>query len=262
MQYSICSYSFRRDFEAGTMDIDGYIHWNKENGFTQLDPWMKHLEEGYAVGLAADTFLSKVKKSAASVDLPFGCIAVDGAHIYEPTAESRAANRQVAYRWIDIAGALGAPQVRIDAGGREQTLDEIFDIVVEGYQDIIDYAQDKNVEVIIENHWGPTKHPDHLVPVLEAVDGLGLLFDTNNWEEGTQEYAWEKCAKYARLTHIKTFEFDENGNEPSVNIPKAMKILLDAGYDGAWGIESCPRTLSEKEGATKTLELMKRVLGD
>lgn len=42
------------------------------------------------------------------------------------------------------------------------------------------HAQDKNVEVIIENHWGPIKHTDNLVPVLEAVDGLGLLFDTNN----------------------------------------------------------------------------------
>lgn len=92
MQYSICSYSFRRDFEAGTMDIEGYINWNKENGFTQLDPWMKHLEEGYKAGPAVDTFLSEVKESATSVGLPFGCIAVDGAHIYEPTAEARVVN--------------------------------------------------------------------------------------------------------------------------------------------------------------------------
>lgn len=94
------------------------------------------------------------------------------------------------------------------------------------------------------------------------MDSDCSLTPTINWEEGTQEYAWEKCAKYARLTHVKTFEFDENGNEPSVDIPKAMKILLDAGYDGAWGIESCPRILSEKEGTTKTLELMKGVLGE
>lgn len=256
MQYSICSYSFHRTFDAGEMDTFDYIRWCKAHGFTQLDPWMKHLADGYS----DDAYLERVKDAAAAVELPFGCIAVDGAHIYEPTAEARANNRQVAYRWIDIAQFLGATQVRIDAGGREQTMGEIFDIVVEGYKDVVAYGRTRNVEIIIENHWGPTKHPDNLVKVLDAVDGLGLLFDTNNWEEGTQEYAWEKCARYASLTHVKTFEFDEHGNDPTVDIPKAMRILMDAGYDGAWGIESCPHHISEIEGAEKTLALMQRVL--
>lgn len=256
MQTSICSYSFNRMLADGKMDIFRYIDWNKQHGFTQLDPWMKHLEAGYD----DDAFLDKVKAAATEAELPFGCIAVDGAHIYEPTAEARAENRQRAYRWIDICGHLQASQVRIDAGGREETLEEIFDIVTDGYQDIIEYAAKQNVEVIIENHWGPTQHPDNLVQLLEAVDGLGLLFDSNNWPEGTQEYAWEKCAKYARLTHMKSFTFDDDGNEPTVDIPKCMKILQDAGYDGVWGIESCPRDLSEEEGALKTLALMKRVL--
>ncbi|MEM7133336.1 MAG: TIM barrel protein [Chloroflexota bacterium] len=256
MNYSICSYSFRRMVEAGHMDIFGYISWNKENGFTQLDPWMKHLEAGYE----DDEFLDQVKAAAHKVELPIGCVAVDGAHIYEPTVEARAANRERAYRWIDITSYIGGAQVRIDAGGREQTLDEIFDIVVEGYNELIDYASKRNVEVIIENHWGPTKHPDNLVLVLEAVDGLGLLFDSNNWAEGTQEYAWGKCAQYARLTHMKTFEFDANGYEATVDIPKCMQELLNAGYDGTWGIESCPREISETDGALKTLALMKSVL--
>lgn len=262
MQYSICSYSFHRTFAAGEMDIFDYIAWNQEHGFTQLDPWMKHLEAGYEASASGRDFLKKVKTAARDAQLPFGCIAVDGAHIYEPTAEARAQNRKRAYRWIDICEELGATQVRIDAGGREESLEEIFDIVVEGYEDVIMYAQERGVEVIMENHWGPTKHPDNLVQVLEAVDGLGLLFDTNNWAEGTQEYAWEKCASYASLTHIKTFEYDEDNNDPTVNLPKAMGILLDTGYDGAWGIESCPRTVSEREGAERTLALMKRILQD
>jgi len=258
MQYSICSYSFHRTVDAGEMDVFDYIRWCQEHGFTQLDPWMKHLADGYE----DDTFLERLKIAAQNAGLPFGCIAVDGAHIYEPTAEARAANRQTAYRWIDITAELGATQVRIDAGGREQTLDEIFDIVVEGYNDVVAYGRNKGVEIIIENHWGPTKHPDNLVKVLDAVDGLGLLFDTNNWAEGTQEYAWQKCAPYARMTHVKTFRFDADGNDPTVDIPKAMHILLDAGYAGVWGIESCPTEISETEGAEKTLALMRRVLGD
>ncbi len=257
-QYSICSYSFHRSYAAGKMDVFQYIDWNKEHGFTQLDPWMEHLRDGYA----DDAWLQRVKDAAAAAGLPFGCIAVDGAHIYEPTAEGRAANRARAYRWIEIAAFLDAPQVRIDCGGPEELPDDVFAMIVEGYQDVIAYAKGRGVEVIMENHWGPSKHAHNVVKIMEALPELGLLFDTNNWAEGTQEDAWKKCAKYARLTHMKTFAFDEEGNEATWDIPKAMRLLQEAGYDGTWGIESVPMDGDESAGALKTLALMKRVLGD
>lgn len=256
MRYSICSYSFHRSFTAGKMDIFSYIQWNKDNGFTQLDPWMKHLEEGFS----DNAFLDQVKTAAAAVGLPFGCIAVDGGHIYEPTADARAERRAYAKRWIDICQYLDAEQVRIDSGGPEEMTDDVLAIVVDGYNDIIPYARARGVEVIMENHWGASKHADNVVRIIDAVDGLGLLFDTNNWAEGTAEDAWEKCAKYAQLTHVKTFEFDAAGNDPTVNVAKALNILRATGYDGAWGIESSPKDGDELTGALKTLALMKRIL--
>ncbi len=256
--YSICSYSFHRSYAAGKMDVFQFIDWNQQHGFTQLDPWMEHLRDGYN----DDGWLQRVKDAAAAAGLPFGCIAVDGAHIYEPTEEGRAANRARAYRWINIAAFLGAPQVRIDCGGPEEMPDDVFAIVVEGYHDIIAYAKERGVEIIMENHWGPSKHAHNVVKIMEALPELGLLFDTNNWAEGTQEDAWEACAKYARLTHMKTFSFDENGNEATWDIPKAMRLLQEAGYAGTWGIESVPVDGDESAGALKTLALMKRVLGD
>ena len=129
MDYSLCSYSFNRIVAAGKMDIFGYITFNKDAGFTILDPWMKHIERGYS----DNGFLDEVKAAAKSVNLPFGCIAVDGAHIYEPTAEARAENRQRAYRWLEVSHYLGARQVRIDAGGRDIAAEAIFDIVAGDY---------------------------------------------------------------------------------------------------------------------------------
>lgn len=257
MEYSLCSYSFHRTAAAGKLDVFDYIRYCKDAGFTQLDPWMKHIEAGYA----DDSYLDQVKAAGDQVGLPFGCIAVDGAHIYEPTAEGRAANRERAYRWIDIAAYLGANQVRIDAGGRNnETADEIFDIVVDGYKDIVAYAQPKDVEIVIENHWGPFKDPDNLERLLKAVPGLGLLFDSYNWPEGTHERAWRQHAQYARITHFKTFEFDANGNDPTQDIAGVIAILQQAGYNGVWGIESCPHDGDEVTAATKTLALLKRLL--
>ncbi len=256
MEYSLCSYSLHRTFAAGKMDIFGYITYNKEIGFTQLDPWMKHIERGYD----DNAYLDKVKAAADKVNLPFGCIAVDGAHIYEQSEEARAANRQRAYRWIDICQYLGAPQVRIDAGGREISAEAIFDIVVDGYKDIVARAANQGVEVIIENHWGPYQHPDNLYKLLDAVPGLGLLFDSYNWPAGTHERAWVDYAKYARCTHFKTFNFDEQGHDPDQDVPKVIGLLKKAGYNGTWGIESTPDVIDEVEAATKTLAWLKEIL--
>lgn len=256
MDFSVCSYSFRRTFASGEMDIFSHITWCKANGFTRLDPWMRHLAEGYE----DDAFIARVRAAADAVQLPFGCIAVDGAHIYEATAAARDANRQVAYRWLDIAGQLGASHVRIDAGGRHNTMAEIFSVVVEGYQDLVRYAAPKGVQILIENHWGPTQHPDNMYKVLDAVDGLGLLFDSFNWPAGTHEQAWPQYAPYAALTHIKSMAFDENGDEPNWDLPKVIRILREAGYNGCWGIEGESKDWDEYEIVTKTLALIKREL--
>jgi sugar phosphate isomerase/epimerase len=254
METSICSYSFHRSFASGAMDIFDYIQWCHETGFTQLDPWMKHLE----LGLTDQAFVDRVLAAAEKVGLPFGCIAVDGAHIYDESADQRDANRRMAYRWIGIAERLGATQVRIDAGGPEEMTDAIFAVIVDGYRDLIDHVAARDIEIVVENHWGPTKHPDNVVRLLENVDGLGLLFDTNNWAEGKQQEGWERCAKYARLTHVKTFAFDEAGNDPTVDLGKAIRLLKATGYSGTWGVESCPFDGDEKAAGAKTLDLIRR----
>jgi hypothetical protein len=88
-----------------------------------------------------------------------------------------------------------------------------------------------------------------------------LLFDTGNWPEDRQETGWELGARYARATHLKMYAFDAEGNETTVDIPRAMRMLQEAGYQGSWGIESVPRQGDEIEAAKKSVALVHRVLG-
>ena len=256
MRYSLCSYSLHRTVAAGHLDIFGYIDFCKEAGFTQLDPWNAHLQAGYDDG----DFLARVKAKAEQVGLPFGCIAVDGAHIYEPTPEAAEQNRMHRYRWLEIAAYLGATQLRIDAGGRDGDADEIFPVVVAGYEDIIARARPLGVEILIENHWGPFRAPDNLLRLLQAVPALGLLDDSYNWPAGTHAAAWHDFAPYARLTHVKTFAFDAAGNEATWDIPRFVHELQAAGYAGVWGIESTPEDGNEIGAAVRTLALLMQIL--
>jgi sugar phosphate isomerase/epimerase len=274
LKLAIASWSFHRLLEAGKQDMFKYIADCKDLGCTQLDPWNGHLVPLVTMDaqikaaevpnpqLSGDemAYLSQVKATAQRVGLPFGCLAVDGAHIYEETAAARALNRAVAYRWLDAARYLECDQVRIDAGGPADMPEDAFAIIVEGYQDLLVRAKGLGIELLVENHWGPTNNPDNVVKLLDALPGLGLLFDTNNWIKERQEEAWETCAKYARSVHIKTFSFDANGDDPSVNIAKAMRLLQEAGYKGTWGVESVPKDGDEYEGVKKSFALIRKIL--
>jgi len=275
MRISIGGFSFHRLLQSGQQDIFKYIADCKELGATQLDAWNAQLApirsgddvvkagsdpERAELTAQDDAYLGRVRQAADEAGLPFGCIAVDGAHIYEPTAEARDANRVLAYRWLDVAQMLGAEQVRVDAGGPQELPDDAFAIIIEGYNDLLGRACDKGLELLMENHWGPSVVPENVAKIIEAVDGLGLLFDSHNWAEGMQENGWALCAKYARSTHFKTFAFDEDGNERSVDIPRCIRTLLDAGYGGCWGVESVPEDGDEYGAVRKTIALIKRTL--
>jgi sugar phosphate isomerase/epimerase len=276
MDLSICSYSFHRLLEAGKQDVFQYISDCHSLGCTQLDLWNGHLPsllddearpptsftpEYSQLSAAEADYLARIKSAADSAGLPFGCLAVDGAHIYEASPEARQANQIKAHRWLNIAEQLSAQQIRIDSGGPPEMPDDVLDVIVTGYNDLIPRAGEKGIEVVIENHWGASRIPENVVRILEAVPGLGLLFDSGNWPEEMRETGWTSCARYARATHLKTYAFDAGGNETTVDIPRAIRILQEAGYQGSWGIESVPRQGDEYEAAQKSVALLRRVLG-
>src|SRR5262245_41436571 len=174
MELSLCSYSFHRLLEAGQHDVFKYISDCHALGCTQLDLWNGHLPSllddeartpssitpEYAQLSAAEVdYLARIKASAEMAGLPFGCLAIDGAHIYETSPEARQANQIKAYRWLNIAEQLKAQQIRIDSGGPAEMPEEVLEIIVSGYDDLIPRAGDKGMEVVIENHWGASRIP-------------------------------------------------------------------------------------------------------
>lgn len=253
MRTSVCSYSFHRSFEAGEMDIDGYVDFCGRLGFTELDAWSRHLGGAHDDAREAD----RLRDRAEEAGVPFGSIAVDGADAWAPTEEERAENRERTERWLETAARLGAKQARFNAGpfhlGFEpgDGTDEMFEGVVGGFADLVARGRAHGVEVLTENHWGPFQHPSDLGRLLDAVPGLGFLFDTHNWPDGLLQEAWDRYAHRARLTHMKTFGGDD------ADLPRVVSILRESGYDGTWGVESVPPDGDERAAAARTLERLR-----
>jgi sugar phosphate isomerase/epimerase len=282
MEISICSFSFHRLLGAGKQDIFQYIRDCKVLGCTRLQPWNAHfalsagldaiVQLGRTPGKADAPdwllptqdkgYLKAVRQAAEDAQLPFELLAVDRAHIYEADPKLREENRRRAYQWLDIAESLSCPGARIDAGGPPEMPDDVFKIIIAGYNDLIARAKDKGVKIYFENHFGPTPHPENVIRLLENIGGLHYLFDSNNWAPGRQEDGWKMCARHANATHMKTFAFDAAGNEPSVDIPRCIKMLVQAGYKGVWGVESVPKDGEEIAAARKTIALIRKTLGE
>lgn len=275
MNFSIASYSFHRALEAGQQDMFRYIADSKALDMAQLDPWNGHLapitqeDEALRAGdnykslsFSPETqaYIGQVRAAADAAGLSFGCVAVDGAHIYEDTADKRERNRYSAYRWLDVAHTLGARQIRIDSGGTPELPDGMFRIIVEGYRDIVARAKEKSLEVVIENHWGSSKPVENVMRFLDAVPDVKLLMDSHNWRPDEREIGWQRGAPYTTAVHVKTFEFDENGDDPSANLDRFVQIMVNAGYTGCWGIESVPRDGDEYGAVRKTRALLERLL--
>lgn len=275
MKLGICSFSFHRTMASGAMDFAEYVRTCQTLGCSQLDPWNAHLSDAttgertlhagrnpsqsHHLAVPRTEHLAGLKAIAERAGLPFGTIAIDGAHIYEPTPEARRVNRERAYGWLDAAAYLGARQARIDAGGDRDLPDDQFQLISQGYNDLLEYATARGIELLIENHWGPAIVPENIQKMCSAAPGLGLLFDTHNWIPENKAAARRACAPLARATHIKTLEFDESGNDIATDITQAVAALLDSGYAGTWGIESVPRDGDEVRGARQTIEMIKRL---
>ncbi len=257
MQISVCSYSFHQMLKAGQMDMFQYIAWNDKYGIAQLEPWMAHLEQGYT----DDDYVRRVKQAIDACGLQVGCLAVDGAHIYEPDAEARAENRIRAQRWMDIAQQLGARQVRIDAGGPETLTDDVLEVIVDGYGDVLDYARTRGLEVVMENHWGATVYAANVARILEAVPSLGLLLDSDNWAAGEAEPGVRSCARFVRHTHIKRYPGQEADAEALRIADLMLDVLWQAGYRGPWGIESIGLPGEEEAAALETRRYIETKVG-
>ena len=93
----------------------------------------------------------------------------------------------------------------------------------------------------------------------------GTLPDFGNFRTSDEPEEWydryqgvTELMPYARAVSAKTYDFDEAGNETTIDYEQMMRIVLDAGYRGWVGIEFEGRMAAD-EGIVKTRELLERL---
>jgi len=138
-------------------------------------------------------------------------------------------------KWIDIAHYLGCKSIRTNCRGTENvSKEEALKIAAETYHQLLDYATESKVNVLIENHGGISNDPDWMIALMKEVNHP--LFGTYpDWRHPSAEFDnvtyLEKTAPFAKGMSYR--------NQPAEDLTaKMIDISKRSGYHGWYGIES------------------------
>ena len=265
MKIAVSSYSFSRLLTAGRMNQLDCIAKAKEMGFDAIEivDVLPH------DGSSAEDYARRLREEAERVGLPISNYTVGADFLTGSGGDLEAEIRRVQGQ-VDMAVLLGAPSMRHDAtGGYERragifrAFDAVLPRLADGCRRVTEYAAAKGVRTMVENHGFFCQDSDRVEKLAAAVDhpNFGLLVDMGNFlcADDDPVRACGRVAPYAFNVHAKDFHIKDgmlpdpgrgyfrtrggqwlrgaivgHGNVP---VRQCLRVMKDAGYDGAVAIE-------------------------
>lgn len=264
---SLAEWSLHRDLQSGALDhLDFIVAARRDYGLHAVE----YVNQFFADRARDTAYLAEMKSRADGEGVRSLLIMCDGeGRIGDPDERDRTRAVENHYRWIDAARFLGCHSIRVNASS-EGNRDEQRARVVDGLRRLAEHADDpggdRPIDVIVENHGGLSSDAAWLASVMREADHsrVGTLPDFGNFRiadgESYDNYRGvTEMMPWARAVSAKSYDFDESGEEVTLDYGRLVRIVLDAGYRGHIGIEYEGNRLSEPDGIRATLALLERV---
>ena len=194
-------------------------------------------------------YLNELKGITDDLGVSNGLIMIDtNGSLGAETKAARDKAIHITFDWIEAAKHLGCHTVRVNAYG-PGSREELKGRIVESCSKLADFAADRGLNVVIENHGGASSDADWLVGVIKAVgkENFGTLPDFGNFPAETDRYeAIEKMMPFALAVSAKSSGFKNETWKPATNFARMMRIVRDGGYTGHVGIESGGATIDDE----------------
>lgn len=174
-------------------------------------------------------------------------------------------------KWVHAAKTLGCHSIRVNAAS-SGTFEEQQKLAADGLRKLSEYADTHDINVIVENHGGYSSNADWLTAVMKLVDHprCGTLPDFGNfcmdWSRSDDPDAWydrykgtAQLMSYAKAVSAKSYDFNEQGDETTMDYRRLVKIVVDAGYNQWIGIEYEGSKHPPRQGVKHTKALLERI---
>jgi len=275
---SLAQWSLNKLIFTGKADPMDFASTAKEMGFEGLE-YVSQLYTSENVNFSMkeaglQNILNELKKRSDSLGLENLLIMIDGegdlSFSDEEATHTAVDNHK---KWIDAAQFLGCHSIRINLFGEEDPEAWVSNSV-KSLRALATYAAPKNVNIIVENHGGFSSDASLLARVMKeaAMTNIGTLPDFGNFclkKEGgvrwgapcLEEYDKYKgvaeLMPFAKGVSAKSYAFDNEGNETTIDYYKMMQVVKDSGFEGYIGTEFEGDVEDPTEGiaATKALIL-------
>lgn len=223
-------------------------------------------------GARDKAYMDELAKNAAAQNVKILLTMVDGEGDIGHERPERCEKAVERHKfWIDTTADFGGHSIRMNwKGAPDDTakdpvaLDAFITRSVPGFRALCDYGDKKNINVILENHWGPSSYPEAIKKLAAAVDHprFGTLPDFGNFPDDVDRYeAVDVMMNYAKAVSAKCYDFDDaTGLETKIDFPKMIEIVCDKhGYKGHIGIEYEGNRLSEHDGVKAAKALLDKL---
>ena len=278
---SLAQWSIHSQIWDGSMDPMDFASVAKDLGYTGLE-YVNHLYVGDMVNYpmkdqGLDAVLKELKRRSDSLGMTNVLIMVDDEG--DLSVDDEAVTAQAVdnhKKWVDAAAFLGCHSIRVNLFGASDPEAWVTNSV-RSLKALSAYAQDQNISILVENHGDHSSDAKLLSRVMEGVgmDNCGTLVDFGNFclrrenderwgapcvEEYDRYQGIEELMVYAQGVSAKSYAFDAEGNETTMDFPRILNIVRDSGFSGFIGVEFEGPDADPLPGMAATKSLIETVL--
>ncbi len=137
--------------------------------------------------------------------------------------------------WLGPSRRVGAEVIRVYTGRR--AADRAARSLVErAFDELVPVASQLGILLAVETHGGLSSDIAFLRSLVRRC-GIGVCIDFGNVpRERHVEYV-EALAPIVKHVHVKSYEFDRDGRETTLDLPRCLRTLRQSGYTGQWVVE-------------------------
>ncbi|MDX3774217.1 TIM barrel protein [Chromatiaceae bacterium AAb-1] len=259
LNISLAQWSLHRQLRSGQLKVLDFAVKTRRD--FQLDA-VEYVNQFFADKANDQTFLRQLKQRADDNGVRSLLIMVDAEG---DLAAIDAVQRQQAienhYKWVEAAAFLGCHAIRVSIADHATTEAlQMQQAAVDGLQRLAAFAAPYGISVIVENHMGHSMDANWLAAVLQQTQAgnIGSLPDFGNFS-GDKYQGMQLLLPFAKGVSAKSYAFDDNGAESSIDYQRMWQLIQAAGYQGYIGIEYEGENADEDAGIRATRDLLRAV---
>ncbi len=255
---SLAQWSLHRELQSKRLDHLDFARTAKQDFGIEAIEYVNSFFKDKARDAA---YLKEMNTRAAGEGVTQHLIMCDGeGQLGDPDAAKRGVAVENHRKWVEAAKTLGCATIRVNAASAG-SFDEQQKLAADGLRRLTEIGASMDINVVVENHGGLSSNGQWLAGVMKMVGHprCGTLPDFGNFYEYDRYQGVADLMPFAKAVSAKTHDFDEAGNDTNKDYRRLMKTVLDAGFHSWVGIEYEGSKIPEREGISRTKQLLERV---